>query len=320
MTFNETINTGTTPGDGKGAGLRTNMRKLIENDNYLKEELDNVFEYNFNNEANVDVNRIKFKTIKLPTVTGYDFNFLEKVILLIPVSSTVTGVYNRILGNIITAKYASNIWDCINVTAQSTYNSTVASFDAIGQNYAHKLVTCTYNEVNWLALKLSQKDNPRFEYYFNGFHQADEILDINNDALKVVPYFKFSTNEVVNAEINDSIQDYVGVSHRQITSKLHVEEEVHCTALFQTSDKRFKTNIEPIEGEWALEIFKKLNFSFYDFSKTNSKQAGLIAQEVGKILPQAVYTSSKGDKALNYNYIDIVCKAAIQHFIKSQIQ
>ena len=40
MVFNETINTGTTPGDGKGAGLRTNMRKLIENDNYLKGELE----------------------------------------------------------------------------------------------------------------------------------------------------------------------------------------------------------------------------------------------------------------------------------------
>lgn len=35
MAFNETINTGTTPGDKTGDGLRTNMRKLIENDLHL---------------------------------------------------------------------------------------------------------------------------------------------------------------------------------------------------------------------------------------------------------------------------------------------
>ncbi len=67
-------------------------------------------------------------------------------------------------------------------------------------------------------------------------------------------------------------------------------------------------------------MFKKLNFSFYDFSKTNSKEPGLIAQEVEKILPQAVHTSGTGEKGLNHTYIDMVCKAAIQHFIKTQIQ
>ena len=36
MTFTEEINTGTTPNDGQGAGLRTNMRILIANDNFLK--------------------------------------------------------------------------------------------------------------------------------------------------------------------------------------------------------------------------------------------------------------------------------------------
>lgn len=41
MAFNETINTGTTAGDGTGDGLRTNMRKLIENDNFLKNKIEN---------------------------------------------------------------------------------------------------------------------------------------------------------------------------------------------------------------------------------------------------------------------------------------
>ena len=39
MAFYPTINTGTTPEDGKGDGLRTNMRKLIANDNHLKSHI-----------------------------------------------------------------------------------------------------------------------------------------------------------------------------------------------------------------------------------------------------------------------------------------
>lgn len=101
---------------------------------------------------------------------------------------------------------------------------------------------------------------------------------------------------------------------------LTTDGNVTCTSLIQTSDKKFKKNIEEIDGEWALSVFKKLKFSFYDFSKTNSKQAGLIAQEVEKILPQAVHTSENGDKGLNHTYIDMVCKAGIQYFIKTQIQ
>ena len=42
MGFEPTINTGTTPGDGQGAGLRTNMRKLIANDGFLKAKVDAV--------------------------------------------------------------------------------------------------------------------------------------------------------------------------------------------------------------------------------------------------------------------------------------
>jgi len=37
--FTVLINTGTTPGDGQGAGLRTNMRILIANDNHLKQKI-----------------------------------------------------------------------------------------------------------------------------------------------------------------------------------------------------------------------------------------------------------------------------------------
>ncbi|CAA0254786.1 tail fiber domain-containing protein [Tenacibaculum maritimum] len=106
---------------------------------------------------------------------------------------------------------------------------------------------------------------------------------------------------------------------------------VTCPTLVQTSDKKHKKNIEEIDGEYALSVFKKLKFSFYDFDLTESKEAGLIAQDVEKIVPEAVHTFDKEntlpdgtiekvkEKAINYRYIDIICKRAIQHFIKTKI-
>ncbi|NKI28265.1 hypothetical protein HCG49_17055 [Arenibacter sp. 6A1] len=37
MAYSDEIGLGTVPGDGKGAGLRTNLKKLIDNDNFLKD-------------------------------------------------------------------------------------------------------------------------------------------------------------------------------------------------------------------------------------------------------------------------------------------
>ena len=119
------------------------------------------------------------------------------------------------------------------------------------------------------------------------------------------------------------INGNIGVNLLESTmpsEKFDVNGKIKCYSVVQVSDRKFKTNIELIDGEWALSIYKKLKFSFYDFSITNTKQAGLIAQEVEKILPQAVSTTESGEKGLDYNYIDIISKAAIQHFIKTQIK
>ncbi|MFL0083000.1 tail fiber domain-containing protein [Tenacibaculum maritimum] len=328
MGFHDTINTGVTPNDGKGDGLRTNIRKLIENDKFLKEKhvsLQDKFENVFKNNLIYNVkgqNQNYFKVLRLKaTSVGA---YIDRILLLLPAVTTNTSHDNKMYGRIIASKTGSNVWDTFEISAQSVYNKTFASFISTGQYIQHKLVTCTYNGVKWIALKFSYHANPYNNYWFEGFHVADPILDSNGDALKVVDYYRYAYNNnsaiVLNTEINNSIQDYASKTFNQISSELRINADVHCTSLIQTSDKKFKTNIELIDGAWALDVFKKLNFSFYDFSKTNSKQAGLIAQEVEKVLPQAVHTSDNGEKGLNYNYIDIVCKTAIQHFIKTQIQ
>jgi hypothetical protein len=54
------------------------------------------------------------------------------------------------------------------------------------------------------------------------------------------------------------------------------------------SDKRIKTNIQPIDQITALEQIIKLEPKTYNFYDNDKKKCGLIAQEVESVLPDAV--------------------------------
>jgi len=57
-----------------------------------------------------------------------------------------------------------------------------------------------------------------------------------------------------------------------------------------TSDKRLKSDIEPIKK--GIEIIKK--FSSYTYIKDGEKESGFIAQEVKEVIPHIVYENNEG--------------------------
>jgi hypothetical protein len=73
---------------------------------------------------------------------------------------------------------------------------------------------------------------------------------------------------------------------------------------FSTSDKRWKTNINPIES--PLEKLQKLSGVEFDWIEdwelhgNSGNDVGVIAQEVELVLPQAVQTRDSGMKAVRY--------------------
>ena len=77
----------------------------------------------------------------------------------------------------------------------------------------------------------------------------------------------------------------------------------------QSSDKRLKTNIKPLERaldkvitlngvtyEWCVKEFPNKNFD-------SNRHVGVIAQEVEAVLPEAVETGADGYKSVNYSNI-----------------
>ncbi len=93
------------------------------------------------------------------------------------------------------------------------------------------------------------------------------------------------------------------------TVKLFVNGVTKASAYFATSDQKFKKDITKIDN--ALDIIKKLEGKTY-FWRANEfkekgfnsiKQYGFIAQELEKIVPEAVAVDENGDRSVNYDMI-----------------
>jgi len=81
----------------------------------------------------------------------------------------------------------------------------------------------------------------------------------------------------------------------------------------QTSDRRFKKNIQTIEN--ALENTLKLrgvSYAWKDKNKSQRNQIGVIAQEVEEVYPEFVHTKEDGYKAVNYAQMTAILIEAVK--------
>lgn len=97
---------------------------------------------------------------------------------------------------------------------------------------------------------------------------------------------------------------------------------ISATSVTQTSDQRLKTEIEKISN--PLEILSKIDGVSYrfnadaelaktsGFSLPTGRQVGVLAQEVEKVLPEAVKEDPNGLKSVNYNGLTSVLIEAIK--------
>ncbi|MFN8282844.1 MAG: tail fiber domain-containing protein [Chitinophagales bacterium] len=100
--------------------------------------------------------------------------------------------------------------------------------------------------------------------------------------------------------------------------KLDVNGALRTQGYFTDSDKRFKKDIKPVTS--ALDKIKKLNGVTYNWRKEEfkdknfdgSNQIGFIAQEVEKVIPQAVVKDGEGYYAMNYTMLIPVLTEAMK--------
>jgi len=77
----------------------------------------------------------------------------------------------------------------------------------------------------------------------------------------------------------------------------HVIANGNITAYGNASDIKLKENVEVIEN--PVDKIKQLKGVTFNYKKDGSKSTGLIAQDLEKVLPEAVYTSETIDNEIN---------------------
>ena len=89
----------------------------------------------------------------------------------------------------------------------------------------------------------------------------------------------------------------IGIGTDNPTEKLDVIGTVKATDFNTTSDQNLKTNIQTIED--PLEKIVQIRGVNFEWKENNKPSAGVIAQEVEKVLPQLV--NGEDTKTVNYN-------------------
>jgi hypothetical protein len=96
----------------------------------------------------------------------------------------------------------------------------------------------------------------------------------------------------------------VGVGASSPTERLTVNGNVLADDFVRRSSKRWKTNIQPIEG--ALEQVQGLRGVSHDWKANGQHDIGLVAEEVGKVVPEVVVYEADGKTAAAVDYAGLV--------------
>ncbi|MDN5356162.1 MAG: trimeric autotransporter adhesin [Rikenellaceae bacterium] len=110
----------------------------------------------------------------------------------------------------------------------------------------------------------------------------------------------------------------VGIGTTFPTAKLHVAGNIKTNTINETSDARFKKNIQNIDTPLSKVLSLRGVYYYWDLDNPDvqeidsSKQIGMIAQEVEKILPELVNTDSDGYKSVEYSRVVAVLIEAMK--------
>ena len=113
--------------------------------------------------------------------------------------------------------------------------------------------------------------------------------------------FKIIATNATDATPNMYFVNSVGIGTTSLTYKLEVNGSARAADFILSSDRRLKIDLQPIND--ALDSITKLNGYTFTMTKDNTRRAGLIAQDVQQVLPEAVYTDNDGYLSLSYEQI-----------------
>ena len=159
----------------------------------------------------------------------------------------------------------------------------------------------------------------------NTTYSAGTGLDLSGTTFSVEPDLRgevtrigYSSTTYTNMSASTSVQWVFGNNvEMQIESDgdLHVDSDIVAFSTSTNSDKKLKTNIVTVEN--ALDKVCQLDGVTFDWIKDGKESAGVIAQNVEKVLPRAVkevkeLNSDDTHKTVDYNQLSALFIEAIK--------
>ena len=133
-------------------------------------------------------------------------------------------------------------------------------------------------------------------------------LYIYNDSNNSVAQFS------VGAGNKDGIMYLFKADHTATIWALGHTGNITCVSLTQTSSRKVKDNIKPIEDSEKILDLQAVSFDFKDKARGTNKR-GFIAEDVEKVLPNIVTPEDEG-KPASINYVEMI--PYLQDVIKKQ--
>jgi hypothetical protein len=138
-------------------------------------------------------------------------------------------------------------------------------------------------------------EETRDYFGFNDAHKFQIYLD-------AVTRLQFDTSATYDWTFTGDVY-----SNNNITSG----QSMYAVSFVASSDRNLKDNFEKVEG--ALDKVAQISGYTYNFKDApDERKAGLIAQEVEEILPEAVSVTKEGTKSLDYSATIAVLVEAIK--------
>jgi len=150
----------------------------------------------------------------------------------------------------------------------------------------------------------------------NNASNTDSILNIVDDGTNGNIAFENDSGDVVSIitsvadELNIRVGDGISMSD---SIRLRLNDSGNMTiagTLTQNSDVRLKENIKPIES--ALDKVKQMQGVEFNKINSSTKEIGVVAQEIEKIIPELVLEDKEGIKSVAYGNITAVLIEAIK--------
>jgi hypothetical protein len=213
----------------------------------------------------------------------------------------------------------NNNEDVVGFRAQNRLNkqtSTIQSAVNLGVNGIDGAAELTFQDLDFPDLvSASSKAETALKFYFrnnnNLINNANKRELAQLSANGVLTLWREILPGVVNELYGTSNSNNIAAPANGFTDPIALDARGGILTSFgygRTSDSRVKENVRTIIS--PCEILKKLRGTTYTFTKEaqnegmpSGNQIGVIAQELEKVLPEAVWNLNTGRKAVDYDMI-----------------